>query len=152
VVTTVSSKEKAELAAAAGADLVVNYTEAGALDQIRAFAPRMDRIVEVALGPNLELDLALSGPETVIITYAADGPDPVLPIRACMTANVTIRFILLYGVPESALRQATTDITAALEAGALTSLPVHRFPLDDIVAAHEAVEGRAVGKVVLDLA
>jgi NADPH2:quinone reductase len=152
VVTTVSSTEKAELAAAAGADLVVNYTEAGALDQIRAFAPRMDRIVEVALGPNLELDLALSGPETVIITYAADGPDPVLPIRACMTANVTIRFILLYGVPESALRQATTDITAALEAGALTSLPVHRFPLDDIVAAHDAVQGRAVGKVVVDLA
>jgi NADPH:quinone reductase len=152
VVTTVSSKEKAELAAAAGADLVVNYTDTDAVDQIRAFAPRMDRIVEVALGPNLQLDLALSGPETVIVTYAADGPDPVLPIRACMTANVTIRFMLLYGVPAPALRQATADITAALEAGALSSLPVHRFGLDDIVAAHEAVESRAVGKVVLDLA
>jgi NADPH:quinone reductase len=151
VVTTVSSKEKAELAAAAGADLVVNYKDDGAMDQIRAFAPRMDRIVEVALGPNLQLDLAVSGPETVIITYAADGPDPVLPIRACMTANVTIRFILLYGVPAPALRQATADITAALEAGRLTGLPVHRFGLDDIVAAHDAVEGRAVGKVVVDL-
>jgi NADPH2:quinone reductase len=152
VVSTVSSKEKAELAAAAGADLVVNYTDPGALDQIRAFAPRMDRIVEVALGPNLQLDLALSGPETVIACYAADGPDPVLPVRACMTANVTIRFMLLYGVPAPALRQAVTDITAALEAGALTGLPVHRFALDDIVAAHEAVEGRAVGKVVVGLA
>jgi NADPH2:quinone reductase len=152
VVSTVSSKEKAELAAAAGADLVVNYTGTGALDQIRAFAPRMDRIVEVALGPNLQLDLALSGPETVIVTYAADGPDPVLPIRACMSANVTIRFMLLYGVPVPALQQAITDITTALEAGALSGLPVHRFPLDDIAAAHEAVEGRAVGKVVLDLA
>src|SRR5215469_17392690 len=62
VATTVSGPAKAELAANAGADLVVNYTEAGAADQIRAFAPRFDRIVEVALGPNLELDLSVSGP------------------------------------------------------------------------------------------
>jgi NADPH:quinone reductase len=73
VVTTVSSQEKAELAAAAGADLVVNYTEDGAVDRVRAFAPRVDRIVEVALGPNLELDLAVSGPETV--------PEPTHPGR-----------------------------------------------------------------------
>jgi NADPH:quinone reductase len=152
VVSTVSSAQKAELAARAGADLVVNYTEPGAAEQVRGFAARMDRIVEVALGANLPLDLAVSGPDTVIVTYAADGEDPVLPVRACMTANVTLRFILLYGIPAPALRQAAADITAALDEGALTELPVHRFPLDDIVAAHEAVENRAVGKVLIDLA
>ena len=152
VVTTVSSQEKAKLAAQAGADLVVNYTDADAPDQVRAFAPRFDRIVEVALGPNLELDLSVSGPETVVVSYAADGPDPVLPVRACMTANVTLRFILLYGVPVPALRQAADDITRALQDGALTGLPVHHFALDDIAGAHEAVEGRAVGKVIVDLA
>ena len=152
VVSTVSSEQKAELAAQAGADLVVNYTDTDAVDQVRAFAPRFDRIVEVALGANLELDLAVSGPQTVVVTYAADGPDPVLPIRACMSANVTLRFILLYGVPGAAQQQAVAGITAALEEGALTSLPVHRFPLDDVVAAHDAVEGRAVGKVLIDLA
>lgn len=152
VATTVSNPEKAKLAAEAGADLVVNYTEAGAADQIRAFAPRFDRIVEVALGPNLELDLSVSGPQTVVVTYAADGPDPVLPVRACMTANVTLRFILLYTVPEPALRQAVTDIADALEEGALTALPVHHFRLDDCAVAHDAVEARAVGKVIIDLA
>ena len=79
-------------------------------------------------------------------------PDPVLPVRACMAANVSLRFVLLYGVPAPALRQAVEDITEALEAGALTGLPVHRYPLEDIAAAHEAVEGRAVGKVLIDLA
>jgi NADPH:quinone reductase len=152
VVSTVSNEQKAGLAAQAGADLVVNYTDTDAVDQVRAFAPRFDRIVEVALGANLELDLAVSGPQTVVVTYAADGPDPVLPIRACMSANVTLRFILLYGVPGAAQQQAVAGITAALEEGALTSLPVHRFPLDDVVAAHDAVEGRAVGKVLIDLA
>jgi NADPH2:quinone reductase len=152
VVSTVSNEQKAGLAEQAGADLVVNYTDTDAVDQVRAFAPRFDRIVEVALGANLELDLAVSGPQTVVVTYAADGPDPVLPIRACMSANVTLRFILLYGVPGAAQQQAVAGITAALEEGALTSLPVHRFPLDDVVAAHDAVEGRAVGKVLIDLA
>jgi NADPH:quinone reductase len=152
VVTTVSSEKKAELASLAGADLVVRYTDADAVEQIQRFAQRVDRIVEVALGPNLHLDLAVAGPETVIAVYAADGPDPVLPVRACMSANVTLRFILLYGVPRPDLGHATRDIVDALEEGALTELPEHRFGLEQIAAAHEAVEQRAVGKVLVDLA
>jgi NADPH2:quinone reductase len=149
VVTTVSSKEKGAIAAKAGADLVVNYKDEGAIDQVRAFAPVMDRIVEVALGANLELDLAVAGPQTSVVTYAADGNDPTIPVRACMSANVNLRFMLLYGVPAPALDQAVTDITAAIRQGALTELPVHRFALDDTVAAHEAVESGAVGKVII---
>jgi NADPH:quinone reductase len=151
VATTVSTAEKAKLAAQAGADLVVRYTEPDAAGQLRAFAPRFARITEVALGANLQLDLGLSGPETVVVSYAADGPDPVLPVRACMTANVTLRFVLLYGFPGAALRQAAADITSALTDGALTELPVHRFRLDDIAAAHEAAEAGVTGKVIIDL-
>jgi len=151
VATTVSGPQKAELARKAGADLVVNYREGGAADQLRAFGPTMDRIVEVALGANLELDLALSGPSTHIVDYAAEPIDPVLPVRKCMTANVTLRFILLYGFPAEALDQAATDISAALTAGALTELPITRFPLDQIAAAQDAVEAGAVGKVVLEI-
>jgi len=66
-----------------------------------------------------------------------------------MTANVTLRFVLLYGVPTPALDAAVADIGAALTAGALTELPVNRFPLGEIAAAHEAAEGGAVGKVIV---
>lgn len=149
VVTTVSSPEKAELARKAGADLVVNYKDKDAADQVKAFAPVVDRVVEVALGANLELDLAVAGPRTSVVTYAADGNDPTIPVRACMGANVNLRFMLLYGVPDENLDQAVTDITAALKAGALTELPAHRFSLDDAAAAHEAVENGAVGKVFI---
>ena len=147
VVTTVSGPEKAELARAAGADLVINYREGDVAAQVRPFAERVDRIIEVALTANLDADLALSGPDTVIVTYAADGPDPELPVRACMSANVTLRFVLLYGVPQAALDQGAADLTSALEAGALTPLPPHRFLLDDHAAAHEAVENGVSGKV-----
>ena len=147
VVTTVSSAEKADLAGKAGADLVVNYREPGAAGTIRDFGV-IDRVVEVALGANLELDLAVLRPGGYIVTYAAEpGPDPPLPVRACMTANVVLRFMLLYGVPAEAKDQAAADITTALQAGALTELPAQRFGLDDVVAAQDAVQAGAVGKV-----
>ena len=148
VVTTVSTPEKAELAKNAGADLVVNYRKPSAADEIKSVGP-IDRVVEVAFGANLQLDLAVIRPGSVIVTYAADGPDPVLPVRACMTANVVLRFMLLYGVPPEAQEQAAKDITAALASGALTELPVHKFSLEDIAAAHDAVEHGVVGKVLV---
>jgi len=153
VIATVSGAQKAELAAKAGADLVVNYREPDAAEQISSFAgpEGVDHVVEVALGANLQLDLAVvRRPDGRIVTYAAESADPVLPVRACMTANVVLRFVLLYGVPPEALRQAARDISAALAEGALTELPVIKFPLDEIAAAHEAVEGGAVvGKVLV---
>ena len=149
VIATVSSPEKGELARAAGADLVLNYRQQNVAEEVRAYAGRADRVVEVALGANLDTDLAVSGPETVVVTYAATPPDPVLPVRACMSANVTLRFVLLYTIPETAVDQAVADITDALRAGALTPLPVHRFRLDDIAAAHEAVEKGVTGKVLI---
>lgn len=152
VAATVSSAEKADLASKAGADLVVNYREADVAGRLRPFADRVDRVVEVALGANLQTDLDLAGPETVVVTYAAAAPDPVLPVRACMTANVTLRFILLYNVPAAALDHAVADITQALREGSLTPLPVHTFALEEIVAAHEAVEKGVTGKVLVALA
>ena len=151
VVTTVSSPQKAELARQAGADQVVNYRDSDATEQLRAFAPEMDRIVELALGANLELDLAVSGLRTHIVDYAAEQQDPVLPVRRCMNASLTIRFMLLYSVPDEIQDEAAADITAALTAGALTALPITRFALDQIAAAQEAVEHGAVGKVVLEI-
>lgn len=149
VVTTVSSEEKAELARAAGADLVVNYREHGAIDRVREFAPQADRIVEVALGANLELDLAVAGAGSEIAVYANEPDDPVIPTRRFMIANATIRYVLLYGVPTPELARATDFVQSALEAGALSALPVTRYALDDVVAAQQAVEDGAVGKVVL---
>ena len=151
VITTVSSAEKGALAEKAGADLAVNYRTADAAAEIRAYAPAVDRVIEVALGANLALDLAVSRAGTTVVTYAAESADPVLPVRACMTANVILRFVLLYGVPAATLERAAADITAALAAGDLTGLPVHKYPLDHIADAHEAAEAGVVGKIIVTL-
>ncbi len=149
VVTTVSSEDKAEMARAAGADLAVNYRQPGAAELVKSFAPRMDRIVELALGANLELDLAVSGPGTLIVVYAAEPDNPVLPTRRLMNANVTLRFVLLYSLPASELAQAVAWTNGALVTGALSGLPVHLYPLDEVAAAQDAVEHGAVGKVLV---
>jgi NADPH2:quinone reductase len=149
VITTVSTGQKAELARQAGAQHVVRYRDPDAVDQIRAVAGRVDRVVEVALGANLALDLALAGPGTVIVTYAAEPSDPVLPVRACMSTNVLLRFILLYGVPAADLDDAVAGVSAALAAGALTELPAHHYPLAAIAEAHQAAEAGAVGKILI---
>jgi NADPH2:quinone reductase len=148
VVTTVSGPEKADLAARAGADLVVNYREPGAAEAIKGFG-LVDRVVELALDANLQLDLSVIAPNSEIVTYASTPADPALPVRACMSANVVLRFVLLYGIPAAALDHAAADITTALAAGALSELPVHRYDLADIVAAQDAVEAGAVGKVLV---
>ena len=148
VITTVSGPEKAELARKAGADLVVNYREPSASEEISSFGP-VDRVIEVALATNLQLDLAIISPGGQIVSYAAQANDPVLPVRACMNANVVLRFVLLYGVPADAVERAAADITAALRSGALTELPAHKFGLDDIVAAQDAVQNGVVGKVLV---
>ena len=153
VIATVSSAEKAELARQAGADTVVNYREADAAHRIRAAAPAgVERFVEVALHQNLELDLAVAAPHAVITSYAADSSSVAeVPIRQLMAPNLTLRFMLLYTVAAEQLRDAITRTSAAVAAGALTTLPIHRYRLDQIAEAHDAVEHGAVGKVVIDL-
>ena len=149
VVTTVSSAKKAELATAAGADLVVDYRQPGFVEAVQRFSPAVDRVVEVALGANLDLDLAVSHPGTEIVTYATERTDPVLPTRRLMAANVAIRYVLLYGVPRQELVDAVSWVDRAVRDSALSLLPLHRFSLDEVAAAQDAVERGAVGKVLV---
>lgn len=150
VAATASSPDKQELARRAGAELVVDYRDAGAARKLQGFSTQVDRIVELALGANLDLDLAVSGPSTVISIYANEADDPVVPTRRLMSANVTLRYVLLYGVPGPVLARAVDWVTDAVAAGALTTLPLHRFPLDQVAEAQDAVQQGAVGKVLVE--
>lgn len=152
VIATASSDQKAQLAIAAGADHVVNYRDPSAAEQIRDRCPSgVDRVIEVALGPNIDLDLAVCAPGSTIVVYAIDGPDPVIPVRRCMTARIVLRFMLLYSTPDDAMARAMAMVMAALDGGALDLAPHQRFPLADIVSAHQAQEAGPLGRILVDL-
>jgi NADPH:quinone reductase len=151
VATTVSSEEKAVLARDAGAELVVNYRTEDALEAIRAWAPEgVERIVEVAIGGNAELDAQVMAPNHAITSFGAPDSAITVPVPL-MAKNGSVRFVLVYTMPAAAKRQAIADITDALTVGALTALPAVRFPLEQIEAAHDAVRDHAVGKVLVDI-
>jgi NADPH2:quinone reductase len=158
VVTTVSGPEKAALAKAAGADVVVNYRTGDAEAEIRTAAPDgVDLVVEVAPTANAALNHAVVGIGATIAVYADDGPDDVaLPLWPLMQKNVGYQFVLVYTVPAGTKAHAVADVSAAVAAGALrvgeaAGLPLHRFPLARTADAHDAVEGGAVGKVLIDV-
>jgi len=158
VIATISSDEKAELARAAGADHVVNYREAGAEAAIREVAPDgVDLIVEVAPASNNDLDRAVIRNGGTIAIYANNGGDELtMPVRGTFALNLRYQFVLLYGVAPELIQAAVEDITAALAAGAFgvgeeNGVPLHHFALAETGAAHDAVEGGAVGKVLIDL-
>src|SRR5205085_170129 len=81
-----------------------------------------------------------------VASYAA-GPPAQLSVGDVMAKNLVLRFVLVYLIPRAALAAAVAGVADALAAGALTKLPVHRFALEQIADAHDAVEAAAVGKV-----
>lgn len=154
VLATVSRDEQAARAREAGADALVNYRteDVGArVKEICGTLPAIDRVVDVAFGANLAVNLALLKPSGVIATYASDAqPEPKIPFWPLLAKDLTVRFVLVYAMPAQAHADAAAFITDALQRGALKH-QVHRvFALDDIAAAHEATEAMSnVGKVLL---
>ncbi|WP_021591384.1 NADPH:quinone reductase [Actinomadura welshii] len=151
VVATVSSDEKRALAEAAGADLVVRYTDDDVVKRVRDFAGHVDRVVEVAFAANLELNLAVLGTGGTIATYAAAG-ELTLPVGWLMQANITLDFVLLYGLSPEQLGGAVRWTSEALASGALSALPVIPYPLRQVADAQDRAAEGPVGKVVLRIA
>lgn len=159
VVTTVSSQEKAALARAAGAQHLIDYTTEDVVARLREIAPAgVDHIVEVSIAANAALDAAVAANHASIAYYADDGGDTfAMPTRPSFAKNLRVQGILLYTVGANAWEAAAADISAALEDGALpvgedAGLPLTWFPLAETAAAHDAVEGGAVGKVLIRVA
>ncbi|WP_042413451.1 NADPH:quinone reductase [Streptacidiphilus anmyonensis] len=158
VLTTVSGPEKGRLAAAAGAHQVVDYRAQDAASVIRALAPEgVDLVVEVAPTANVELDLAVLAPNGTVAFYAdGSGPEVTVPVRDSMVRNLRWLGILVYTVPDAAKLAAVAAIGDAVAADALrggeqAGLPWHRYPLTRTADAHDAVQGGAVGKVLIEL-
>ena len=159
VITTVSSPEKAQLAAAAGADDIINYRTQDVPVEVRKIVPHgVDTIVEVSVARNAEVDAQVIGMHGAVAIYADDGGTSVtIPIRPMMGPNARWQFVLVYTEPNDAKGAAIEDINAAVADGAVrigaeAGLPVHHFPLADAAKAHAAVEQGITGKVLIDVA
>jgi NADPH:quinone reductase-like Zn-dependent oxidoreductase len=159
VIATAGSEKTMATAREAGADAVLSYRDpelAAKLAAAGAASPskRIDRIVEVAAA-NLAMDAVLVAPNGHIAIYAfSDDADEIAaaPARVLLQKAITVRWVLVYIMPEEVKRQAAADINQAIEEGALTPLIGQRFPLGKIEEAQEVVGILGSGgKVLLEI-
>ena len=153
VLTTVSSDEKAALGTAAGADHTINYRTEDTVSRIMEFTNRMgvDHIVEVDFAGNFHVSREVLRANGVLAVYAAGtSPQPPVPLRF-MASNITLRLVLVYDMPEAAKQAAVEEITRLLGMNRLRHVLGPRFPVESTAQAHDAVEGGAIGKVILDV-
>lgn len=151
VITTVSTDEKMLIAKSAGADHVVNYKAEDVAARINEITNGMgiDRIVEVEFGQNLPTSIEVLKPGGTIVTYASQAdPEPKLPFVTMMYKSLSIRMVVTFGTPEEAKQRAINDINHWLAAGKLSHHIGKKFPLEETISAHEAVEQGTVGKVL----
>ena len=158
VIATVSSPEKAQLAAAAGADHVINYRQQDVAAEVRKIAPKgADAIVEVNPAVNAAIDAQVLALHGAVAMYADDaGAEITIPVRSQMMLNARWQFVLLYTEPARSKEYGVEDVNAAVLDGAVhvgrdAGLPLHVFPLEQAAQAHQAVQDGVIGKVLIDV-
>jgi len=154
VIATVSSEDKAARAKAGGAHHVINYRTEDVAARVRDITggDLVDHIVDVDLGGNLATALASVREGGSIAYYASNGAlEPVVPMRAVMAKNLTIRGFILPSSPHADRKRAQSDVTRwAAGPGRILSVD-GTFPLYQTAAAHLSVEqGGKVGTVVVE--
>ena len=85
-------------------------------------------------------------PNGVVAIYGSGAPQATIPFVFLLQNSIELKFFLVYQMAQQERERATAEITRMLERGDLIHNVAQSFDLDDIVAAHEAVEaGTAVG-------
>lgn len=155
VIATASNKDDAESCIAAGASKIVDHRDdncaAAILDATSG--ELVDRIIDVEFGANLRTSIEVIRTGGVIATYSSmQDAQPKLPFFQMMYKDLTIRFVIVYAMPESAKQFAIADIERTLSADLLQHRIARKFPLDEIVQSNELIEQGAIrGAVILDL-
>jgi NADPH2:quinone reductase len=155
VIATISSQQKAELARAAGADHVVDYKREDVGERVMAITGKrgVDAVIELDLAANARLLPGVAHARTMVVVYGTGRLNAEIPAQFLLTSACTIKFVFVYELTAAEREAAIRAITAMTEARWLIHNVAQTFALDDIVAAHEAVEqGKASGNVVIAMA
>lgn len=155
VIATASNPDDTAMCKSAGASQVINHRAGNLADAILNAngGELIDRVVDVEFGINLPTSVDVLRVGGTIATYASmQEPEPKLPFFQMMYKDLTIRFVIVYAMPEAAKAHAVADIESALSDGWMQHRIAHTLPLDDIVKGNEIIEQGAIrGAVILTL-
>ena len=152
VLSTVSSPAKARLALEAGADHVIDYRTEPVVERVRELTGGrgVDRVIELDVAVNGAMDLQLLRTGGELVAYGS-SPKPLdLPFPVLLAKNIQVKFFMVYHLDAADRARATAALQRLLARGELQHNIAARMALDEIVQAHEAVEGGTlVGNLVL---
>ncbi|MSQ07843.1 MAG: quinone oxidoreductase [Dehalococcoidia bacterium] len=156
VIATVSTSEKAKLAAGAGADEVVNYTEQDFEAEVkRITGGKGCQVVYDAVGKaTFDKSLASLAPRGLLALYgAASGPVPPLDINrlgGVMSLSLTRPSLTAYTATREELLLRAGELFSWIGSGKLKVRIEETFKLSSAVEAHRKLEGRlTAGKLLL---
>ena len=111
----------------------------------------VDAVIELDLTANARLIPAVLRPRGVVVVYGTQ-PEALLPAHWCLISAVTLKFIFVYELTPEERAEAVNAINRMLQENHLLNPVALTLPLDQIVAAHEAVEqGKALGNVIVSI-
>jgi NADPH:quinone reductase len=154
VITSVSSDAKAKIAHDAGADHIINYEheDVGARVMEIVGEDGVDAVIELDFAANAKLLPDVLRPRGTVVVYGTGTPQAEVPAQFLLTNAIVLKFIFVYELSAEERRAALDEITRLLEADRLVHNVASTMPLEDIVAAHEAVEqGKMLGNVVVNV-
>lgn len=154
VLTTVSSEAKAKLALSAGADHVIDYKRENVGERVMALTGKagIDAVVEMDLAANAKLYPGIMHARSKAVVYGTGNLEAAIPAQFMLVNAAALEFVFVYELTAAERASAISAITRMLEAGTLINNVALTLPIEDIVAAHEAVEqGKAMGNVVVTL-
>ena len=133
-------------------DVVVALSDPHPAAAIRELFPDgADRVIEVSLSDNIDLDAAVVANGAVIAAFASRAESPHVPFWPLLFANVTLRMLGSDDFPASAKQRAVEDLTDAADEGALTAPIAARYPLSAIARAHDHVDAGGHGRILLTI-
>jgi NADPH2:quinone reductase len=152
VIATVSSLEKAAYARRAGADHTIDYKTEDRQLRVAELTggKRVDRIIEVDLAANALTYPGLLAEYGTAVVYGSGAPIAQIP-STFIRWSTSLLFFIVYQLKPEERSTAIDAIDSMLRADALDHGEIRRFPFDQVVQAHEAVEGGSLGNVVLDV-
>lgn len=151
VIGTAGSERGRRLVADQGAHHVLDHTQEGYLDEIKALTggKGVHVILEMLANINLPKDLGALAQDGRVVIIGSRGPVEIDP-RLTMVKNLSILGMSLSNATETETARLHAALGAGLANGILVPVVAQEFPLADAPRAHEAIMASgAHGKIVL---
>ena len=157
VLGTVGSTDKAQHAQRAGVDATIDYKRESVAQRVKDLTDGrgVDAIVDMDFSSTAQLlSDGILAPHGVLVSYGSNAyVDIPIPYRMLLFNSISLHFFLVYELGAVDRRAVVEGLSRMLKSGRLIHTIGGHWRLNEIAAAHEAVEdGRLIGNAVVHVA